>query len=135
MRTTQRLFHGTETARVDSLRKTGFHFESGAHLSFGDGVYFYIDPAKAERFARERFRDNGSVVVVDIPILPEHLKKMTFYELENWPGALNERAAKEDWHVIDASCDDGIFVVRPIAVKDIVIIDVWPVSEGNDDNG
>jgi hypothetical protein len=124
MLTTLKLFHGTSAAIAQELKKSGFGYTKTPALSFGDGCYFYDDADEAERFALEKHEGEAVVVVVELAAKSDRIKKMYRYELDEGGHKINQRAESAQSQVIDASTDDGIFVVRPISLSLIKILEI-----------
>jgi hypothetical protein len=119
------LFHGTTHVSAESIRKNGFQFQKIGHLSFGDGCYFFSDAINAERFACHEFGEQAAVVAVEVVVRSDRIKKLFRYELDEGAHRINCRAEHGQWHVIDATTDEGIFVVRPNAVNLIKMVHIW----------
>lgn len=116
------LFHGTSISRATEIEVSGFQFRKGRTLSFGDGIYFYRNFQRAQDFAEQEYKTGSCVIEVEVLVPSEKIRTFSFPELENFPSHFNKCAFEENLYVIDASRDDGIYIVRPEALHVIRII-------------
>lgn len=116
------LYHGTSAALADSIEVSGFQQRNVKFLSFGDGAYFYREISMAKSFAEQEFKANACVLEIEISVPKEKIRAFPYLELDNFPSYFNKVAIDEGLYVIDASKDDGIFVVRPEALHLIRVV-------------
>lgn len=120
------LFHGTSSVIAQDIKSDGFvYFKPQSPSAFGPGFYFYSSLEKATVFAKDKWKDDYCVIEVTVKVNDNQIRKFKRFELENEGVPYIERKALEEgFLVVDATCDDGIVLVRPNASHLIQIIKI-----------
>jgi len=107
------LFHGTSVNLVKLIKDNGFSITKNKHLAYGPGIYCYQTLERAQQYSSEKFEEDGCVIRIDIEIPEEKYERFERFRLDSL--SANQETITH-LYVIDASVDDGIFVIKPNAL-------------------